>query len=394
MMYSLWQEYPTFINLESQLAAMHVPVRISLRRELLEIFNGKVAKVREKGNGNAKGKGKGNAKGKGKGNGRKKAGGDASDSDGYDPEAMDESDQDAILESGDENSGEDDAMDGESAAERLERRTRDKDNAQLRATNLKVELDEFTGALTNAPKSKKAPTRNGNFDAPWTRVSRFSSDMPDNSFRGQLLNTFHTFEWTFRRGASFARNMKDLAAICITESSAIVSYRPALLFYNTEKGAANLRSMVEMMTKEYRVEDARVGTLRQTTLLAKMTASSSTSRSAPLHERRKPRVALRWADGLYLDKAQHDTFDLHVELQKLKRSLLMGKQEDEVQKLVEVFEATRVSWQDATGHANAKERPAIEPALQKLMAQLVKVSQIRLSIHVLSYEMRRSVKTS
>jgi hypothetical protein len=80
---------------------------------------------------------------------------------------------------------------------------------------------------------------------------------------------------------------------------------------------------------------------------------------------------------LYLKKAEYRTFDLHVELKGLKRTRLMRIQEEEVQKIVDLFEGSRVSWHDATGHANAKDRPAIETNVQALMRNLVHVSDLQ-----------------
>ncbi|KAF9231039.1 hypothetical protein BU15DRAFT_82890 [Melanogaster broomeanus] len=356
----IWAKYALFLNMESELASIHVPHRITAQNKLIEAF-GLTSTAKKTSTTTGKGKGKGKAKAKGKG---KKKDEEYSEEEEYDPEDSDQEDEeDEVIGSGDENEDDDDGVDGETAEERLARRTKKKEDAQLRLKELAEEVGEVIEGLknTNPPKKPAQHSPTAKFDTPWTRLSRVSSDVTGETFRGHGLLTAHTYEWSLRRGSSFTRVARTLAMITIAESSVVASYRPTLLLYRPKSGAAQLRWSVEEVTELFRVQSGRGGgRMRQTRLDDRTHMTTSDTY-----------VKFTWPDGIYITQRETDKFDLGTELKRLKHNTLFAAQEDQLQRIINMIEGTRLAWQDATGHAHARDRPTIDHTVAQSMKGLI-----------------------
>ncbi|KIJ18230.1 hypothetical protein PAXINDRAFT_9314 [Paxillus involutus ATCC 200175] len=163
--------------------------------------------------------------------------------------------------------------------------------------------------------------------------------------------------------------MHWLAAVCIAEESSITTYHQKLLLYDLEGGSAQMQHEIEHTTKPYRLDDANARmALCQTKLITKLTQKAAQKPGA------KIRVRFTWPDGLYHSDSDVTCgeFNLPTELRHAQQIELLPLQERELQKIANVVEGARISWQDVTGSANPKERPTIERSIEAKFAELVK----------------------
>ncbi|KAG9309437.1 hypothetical protein JVU11DRAFT_10691 [Chiua virens] len=84
----------------------------------------------------------------------------------------------------------------------------------------------------------------------WRRQSVIPTDINPNSFRGQHMLNFHTFEWGWKAPGSRPRVHGQLAQLTILEHEIVQFYRKPLLLES--QSAAFLRAAIEQVTVPYR----------------------------------------------------------------------------------------------------------------------------------------------
>ncbi|KAI6001145.1 hypothetical protein EDC04DRAFT_2908696 [Pisolithus marmoratus] len=222
----LFESYPAALHMEGQILAMNIPDRSISQSELLSIFGMSLTGAVKKSKPSIPRKGKAKAKAN-----------DNDDDDGeyidVDGESSAEKDVDGEGDNDDEQSVQDSADDEkhavqvESREECLARRERAKMEAKERAKSLEIEASQAFKVLNNSPKVS-VPTVVPSY-LPWTRKSKISSNAIQNSFRGQDLLKWHTWEWAAQVRPLCTRNLRILGCSTIYEACSISAYRPALL---------------------------------------------------------------------------------------------------------------------------------------------------------------------
>jgi len=334
--------------METQLAGLTIPPRITKQSELFKVFNLPSNKASSKADGRAGGKGK-----------NKKV--DDEEEEDIVEDYNEEEDEQAEEEESDHESV---GVDKESRHERALRRAREQEVLTTRRTKLKAEAMEGHGILHHSTKlSNFVPTRL--YEA-WTRKSLITTDAPARSFRGQNLVAHHTWEWGSSIGSSRARNMRIVVGSAIAEHSIILRYRRSLLS-DVTGGACYLRNLMEEQSAQYRVV---VRNSRQ---------SRINNMKGQIRAPTKGPVALTWPDELVVPESENDTFNLTEELEKYHHDVLMAQQRAELQRTICNIELQRIAWQDTTNTATKGDRPAINPEVQECIVALAKVSSFNLS---------------
>ncbi|KAI6009800.1 hypothetical protein EDC04DRAFT_2906448 [Pisolithus marmoratus] len=186
--------------------------------------------------------------------------------------------------------------------------------------------------------------------------SKISSDAIHNSFHGQELLRWHTWEWATQVGPSCTRNLRILGCITIFEACAIAAYWPTLLA-DLDGGAAALRCKIERESTIYRIN--RVSTeLQQMTLLEK--------RKRPT----KVAVSHTWPDGLTTNQSTTKVFDLDAELARHNYTILREAQRGQLQRVINCVETQRIAWDDTTNTVSIRDRPPLEPDVQEALEGL------------------------
>jgi hypothetical protein len=319
--------FAEYINMESQLAKINMPQRITNQQQLMATFG--LADTPK------------GTKGK-----KKKKVDDWEDSS---PLLSSEESSDA------DNSEEEDG----SNDEHVENRALARKEERRRKESLNMEALDAQKILSGGAKVKVSQTRE--LYQPWTRQSKISSDAPMDAFRGMKLIQFHTFEWSIKSTASRAHAMRLMACMVIAEQAVINSYRPELLG-DLAGGATAIRLALEENTASYRV--AFRGGKRQMTL----------DNTKPPSRRL---VNFTWPDGLEIDrhaltKVEH-SFDLSFELAAHKRDVMCLGQSHQLQSIINAVQKSPIAWEDTTGTVNVQERPKLRPEVQLTLEKLVKV---------------------
>ncbi|KAI6020613.1 hypothetical protein EDC04DRAFT_2607406 [Pisolithus marmoratus] len=183
------------------------------------------------------------------------------------------------------------------------------------AKSLEIEASQAFKVLNNSPKVS-VPTMVTSY-LPWTHKSKISSDAIQNSFRGQDLLKWHTWEWAAQVRPSHMRNLQILGCITIYEACSISAYCLTLLS-DMNGGAATLHSKIELETTDYRVNHVSKE-LQQTMLLEK--------RKHP----NKVMVTHTWPDGLTNDQPVVKVFDLDTELSCHNYTIIRESQQSQLQ---------------------------------------------------------------
>ncbi|KAI6010563.1 hypothetical protein EDC04DRAFT_2905830 [Pisolithus marmoratus] len=351
----LFESYPAALHMEGQILAMNIPDRSISQSELLSIFGMSLTGAVKKSKPSIPRKGKAKAKAN-----------DNDDNDGeyinVDGESSAEKDVDGEGDNDDEQSVQDSADDKkhavqvESREERLARRERAKMEAEEHAKSLEIEASQAFKVLNNSPKVSVPAVVP--LYLPWTCKSKISSDAIQNSFRGQDLLKWHTWEWAAQVGPLCMRNLQILGCITIYEACSISAYRLALLS-DMNGGAATLCSKIELETTDYRVN--RVSKeLQQTTLLEK--------RKRP----NKVVVTHTWPDGLTNDQPVMKVFDLDTELSHHNYTILWESQWGQLQRVINCVETQHIAWDDTTNTVSIRDRPPLAPNVQQALEDLVK----------------------
>ncbi|KAI6007817.1 hypothetical protein EDC04DRAFT_2907669 [Pisolithus marmoratus] len=266
----LFKSYPAALHMEGQILAMNIPNHSISQLELLSIFGMSLTGAVKKSKPSIPRKGKAKAM--------------ANDDDDDDGEYIDvegessaEKDVDGEGDDGDEQSVQESADDDkhdvqvESREECLAGQERAKMEAEECAKSLEIEASQAFKVLNNSPKVS-VPAMVTSY-LPWMCKSKISSDAVQNSFQGQDLLRWHTWEWA---------------------------------------------AQIELETTDYQAN--RVSKeLQQTMLLEK--------RKHP----NKVAVTHTWPDGLTNDQPVMKVFDLDTELAHHNYTILQESQQSQLQ---------------------------------------------------------------
>ncbi|KAI5987130.1 hypothetical protein EDC04DRAFT_2913105 [Pisolithus marmoratus] len=238
----LFESYPAALNMEGQILSLNIPDHMISQLELLNIFGMLLTGGVKKSKPAVPRKGKAKAKTK-----TKDDNDDNDDNDDGDYiEGETDVERDVDVNAGDadgkafkSSSNEDDCdMKVESREERFARREQEKMEAEGHAKSLDIKASQAFKVLNNSPKISVPPALTP-YQA-WTCKSKISSDAIHNSFHGQELLRWHTWEWATQVRPSHTCNLHILSCITIFEACAIAAYRPTLLA-DVTSGAATLQ---------------------------------------------------------------------------------------------------------------------------------------------------------
>ena len=285
---------------------------------------------------------------------------------------LDEEDKDAVDEDDDDENSKDSEwekdndiapIEGETREERTKCRTSQKDASTLRSDRLKAEGSEAASILSSSRKlAKSNPVP---LYQPWSRRHAIASHALKDAFRGINLIRNHTWQWATTSSNSWVRGSRILAGSAIVKHCVIMDYRRKLI-NDTNGGLCFLRNKIEAITERYRVVIKKGP--RQTTLFSKQPASAATSipsSSTP--------IPLEWADQLIAPPSAIEDFDLDDEVANHGREVTQARQCNELQRAITMLEGIPIFWQDTTGSATKVDRPSINPQIQSVFEQLVKV---------------------
>ncbi|KAI5987834.1 hypothetical protein EDD15DRAFT_2371889 [Pisolithus albus] len=342
----IFESYPALPNMEGQLSAFNVPNHSLSQSELLGIFGMSLS------GGSKPAKPSTSKKGKAK-KIEEEEYGDLEYVDGQDDDENDSGEEREDMSADDDEDR--DVRKGESRQERLDRREKEKVQAEARVKSLEMEAAQATKILINSRKVSSPAL--AYCDKAWTRKSKITSEAGANAFCGQDLIKWHTWEWAALLGPSRTRILRILGCLTIFEACAIRHYRPSLLSDPTG-GAATIRFKIETDTAIFRI--TRVATnLIQTTL------------DQPKQRPSKVAVTLTWPDCITCAKPTVDSFDLHTELSRQNQAILRLAQQTQIQRVITCVESQRVAWEDTTNTALARDRPPLEEAVQHALEGLV-----------------------
>lgn len=431
IIYIVWNEYGSFVNMEHQLQELGVPPRVSIQKKLLSIFGvnseGRITKdlrlARDAMAGVATGKKRAttttNLKGKGREKGKevrnrskkKKMRTDTDDTDddeeeeeGDDDDDDDDEDNDddsAWVDSAEDDGEEDRDEDEREARARLRREKTTKKHRAIIARH--EEWSETHAVLVGSKgdgREKHTPVLDFNrqppsFHKPWKKVSRVSKDHTSVPMRGLVLVDWTTWEWKNIQSQSFTRVMRSFAAAAIAESSTIISYRHEMILCNPEGGAATLRLYIQDAVAPYLVERDRTQVMRQTTLKDLLGSASQGSKAGEglvlTEGNLPPPKCITWADGIYHQHSNDDINNVHFvedELARLEREKALGSQQRAVQKAINAIQDLRVAWHDPTSTARKRDKPALDENVASALHTLVKV---RTAVGLLSLSLSLSL---
>ncbi|KAI6038254.1 hypothetical protein EDC04DRAFT_2896659 [Pisolithus marmoratus] len=235
------------------------------------------------------------------------------------------------------------------------RQEQEKMEAEACAKSLDIEASQAFKILNNSPKISVPPAL-APYQA-WTHKSKISSDAVHNSFHGQELLRWHTWEWATQVGPLCTRNLRILGCITIFEACAIAAYQPTLLA-DVTSGAATLHSKIEHESTVYHIN--RVLTkLQQMSLLEK--------RKCPT----KVAVSHTWPDGLATDQSTMKEFDLDAKLARNNYTILREAQQGQLQHVINCVETQRITWDDTMNMVSIHDRPPLELDVQQALEGLV-----------------------
>ncbi|KAI6008564.1 hypothetical protein EDC04DRAFT_2610910 [Pisolithus marmoratus] len=328
----LFESYPAALHMEGQILSSNIPDHMISQSELLNIFGMLLTGGVKKSKPAVPRKGKAKAKAK-----------DDDDDSNY-IEGETDVERDVNDDADDANDDDDKPFESSNEGD----------------CNLKVESREERFAsqvfkvLNNSPKVFVPPAL-----APyqvWTRKSKISSNAIHNSFHGQELLRWHTWEWATQVGPSCMRNLHILGCIIIFEACAITAYRPPLLA-DLDGGAATLHCKIEHESTIYQINHVSTE-LQQMTLLEK--------RKRPT----KVAVSHTWPDGLTTNQSMTKVFDLDAELTRHNYTILREAQRGQLQHVINCVETQRIAWDDTTNTVSIHDRPPLEPDVQEALRAL------------------------
>ncbi|KAI6044351.1 hypothetical protein EDC04DRAFT_2938010 [Pisolithus marmoratus] len=338
----LFESYPAALNMEGQILSLNIPDHMISQSELLNIFGMSLTGGVKKSKPAVPRKGKAKAKTKTKDDDNN----NNNDGDYIEGETDVERDVDVDASDADDaddddgkafesSSNEDDCdVKVESREEQFARREQEKMEAEAHAKSLDIEASQAFKVLNNSPKISVPPALTPY--QVWTHKSKISSDAIHNSFRGQELLRWHTWEWATQVGPSCTRNLRILGCITIFEACAIAAYQPTLLA-DVAGGAATLCSKIKHESTIYRINCVSTE-LQQMSLLEK--------RKCPT----KVAVSHTWPDGLATNQST------------MKRGQL--------QRVINCVETQHIAWDDTMNMVSICDRPPLELDVQQALEGL------------------------
>lgn len=362
-MSTIWDHFPAFINLQLQIKRMNVPPRPTKPTELQALFGFTLKEAKE-----PKVVQKVTKKGK------KKA--DVNDADDEENAENGSAEEEQVELEGDVEltQGVDDNVREERVKRRDEQINRMKELGELhnQVTLILKACSKFkkdTGRTDQKdPKSNWA-----NITAPWTRASKLTGDTVANArFPGKQTWRFHTAEYSAISLSSYYRHMPTFAAMILAEASAVISYRPALIQYQLDGGAALLRYTFEEVCEDsiHATKQKTPGLVQKTLPHAKSKAASKT---LPLDYTEPPTGTITWPDGIYNRSYAPRDFYADYEMVEFQRDAKLGNQERLVQKALDFISAIPCAWADQTGALKARDKPALYADLIPCLEQMATV---------------------
>ncbi|KAG6371987.1 hypothetical protein JVT61DRAFT_9005 [Boletus reticuloceps] len=439
VIYVVWNDYGSFLNMGKQLVKVSVPPRISAQKKLLSLFGVnsqgdelpelRVARVDSSGTAvnkkkqttTTKGKGKEgkgkdrkeneNEKGKGKRkqsrDGKKKKNSTTKNDDDDDDDDNDDEDDDTD-ECDDDNDNspsldsneEDDTHDGDRDKDERARIRRERYMMNHRAIiSRHTEWLEVSTLLTESRGDgrgdKKAPVLNFTKSPPsfihtWKKLSRVSIGRSTVTTRGLALVNSTTWEWMDLPRNTFSRVMRSLAAAAIAESSVISSYRHEIICCHERGGAASLRIRVRDAVASLLMDKdpGQTSEMCQTSLKDLFGSASQGSKEVTgtvfTEGSLPPKGCITWADGIYPIEPNGGVA-LHVvddEIARFERESSLGHQQRAVQKIVDSVQRSQVAWHDPTGRAQERDEPPLDEDVALALRMLVE------SLNVNAYRQR------
>lgn len=359
-MLSIWHSYPAYVNLQRQLLQMNIPDRPSKTAELQALFGFVKKSKKQK---------------------------DRSDSE--QDNAEDDDDDDEYEEGGDDGDDGDEDEDevdeddnGPDAITRRDERAKKRADNDLRKDELKTLHTEVTTIVNACSKYKKESSRKdpktniADLTTPWSRASRLTGEAVTNArFPGKHTWKFHTAEYSAISLSSYYRYMPTLAAIILAEASAIISYRPALILYQPEGGAAFLRHAFEQLAAPFLVQASSTskGPIQRTLTFTK---GKTAQKSLPQDYTEPPPGTLTWPDGIYNPDYKTCGFSIEEETTEYNRETKLVVQQRALQRMVDYIAMVPSAWGDSTGALKVRDKPALHPDVLSCIVNLVEVRPI------------------
>ncbi|KAI6035842.1 hypothetical protein EDC04DRAFT_2897623 [Pisolithus marmoratus] len=340
----VFEQYPLFLNLTMSLRKITVPPRIAKQTDLLASFGlGPTSATKSRAPSKLK---------------------DDEDDNEWgkhefipDNDDDDDSDLDPSKNIGDKQEDPSDGM-PDSREECALRREREREEREHHFPSLQKEVQDAVSILTSSACGKPLPLLD--FYSPTTHVSCLSSNIPPNSFRGQSLLRWHTWEWASISGPSRICNLRILACASVAEHCIIMHYRKSFLS-DPASSASALRRLVDESTSKFRV-CINVRPQQQTTLTNDLTVT-------------KRNINLMWPDDIAAAPSAGNCakpFVLSEEMSCFKFESLLATQSQQLQRVMNVVESQRISWKDTTNTAVLRDRPPIADDVHTCLVALIK----------------------
>lgn len=341
----IFEQYGAFLDMEIRISETSIPERETKQAALCAAFN-----LTPSGAKNGKGK-------------MMKREDDAGAMDADEEEAENEENEGRGQDIDDDN-GSDNAEEGpekeELGAEPAARQEKVKVVASKRLNSLHSEATDAIKVLVSSPK---VTSKTHGLYEPWARKSSISSNALPNSFRGQKLVSWHTWEWGASPSQSRSRFLRILACTAIFEHAVIASYRRDLLT-DPLGGPCFIRRFLDRTTRPYRIKVVQK-TLQQTVLDGKKKKAAETLKVA---------IPMSWPDEIEVPECAVSSFDFKESIMGYNCSIQKEDQRIQLQRIINTVETQRIAWNDSTNTANVREKPAINAEVQSALELLVNVS--------------------
>ncbi|KAI6043291.1 hypothetical protein EDC04DRAFT_2891138 [Pisolithus marmoratus] len=249
-------------------------------------------------------------------------------------------------------------------------REREREEREHCFPSLQKEVQDTISILTLSTCSKPLPPLN--FYSPTTHVSCLSSNVPPNSFHGQSLLQWHTWEWASISGPSCILNLCILACTSITEHCIIMHYHKSLLSDPASSTSA-LCCLVDESTSKFHIH-INICPQQQTTLANDLTIT-------------KCNINLMWPDDIAAAPSTGNCakpFILSEEMSHFKFKSLLTTQMQQLQRVMNVIKSQCISWKDTTNTAILQDRPPITDNIHTCLITLIKALDLNANILTLA----------
>ncbi|KAI6038226.1 hypothetical protein EDC04DRAFT_2896739 [Pisolithus marmoratus] len=227
-------------------------------------------------------------------------------------------------------------------------REREREEREHHFPSLQKEVQDAVLILTSSTCSKPLPPLD--FYSPTTHISCLSSNVLPNSFHGQSLLWWHTWEWASISGPSQICNLRILACTSVAEHCIIMHYPPL--------------PFIVLWTNRHPsfVSSINVRPQQQTTLANDLTVT-------------KRNINLMWPDNITAAPSAGNCakpFVLSEEMSCFKFKSLLATQSQQLQRVMNVVESQRISWKDTTNTTVLQDRPPITDDVHTCLIALIK----------------------